>query len=299
MGQKKTIYPPTKGANTPFVTDSLLQKGEPKTNQNRHDGSCNKMNKNMRPPPKSNSKPVSTTDKQSMAYVTIRNIESETSYLENEWPLFVLKELADNAYDWLNDNYPAKSLEDKIIREIAIRIWITREEGVNNRFVHIAVRHSNVRNIPAFEDVSQIFDFYAWHSTKRNQHRMTTGGLGDALKRCLGMGYASWTSDYNPDETFEEKQWNKPVIIRCNGKEYRVFIKVDTSRQEIWAEIKQEEKPTEDVGNDTEVEVTLPLPKSMIDNDECISRLYQYYKKYKIGKSRTLFSLFLNNKEAK
>src|SRR4029079_8674911 len=98
MGQKKTIYPLTKGANTPFVTDSLLQKGEPKTNQNRHDGSRNKMNKNMRPPPKSNSKPVSTTDKQSMAYVTIRNIESETSYLENEWPPFVLKELADNAF---------------------------------------------------------------------------------------------------------------------------------------------------------------------------------------------------------
>ena len=50
---------------------------------------------------------------------------------------------------------------------------------------------------------------------KRNQHRMTTGSLGDALKRCLGMGYASWTSDYNPDETFEEKQWDEPVIIRC------------------------------------------------------------------------------------
>ena len=184
----------------------------------------------------------------------------------------------------------------KIIREISIRIWITREEGVNNRFVHIAVRHSNVSNIPAFEDLSQIFDFYAWHSTKRNQHRMTTGGLGDALKRCLGMGYASWTSDYNPDETFEEKQWNKPVIIRCNGKEHRVFIRLDTSRQEIWTDI-EKEKPAKDVGNDTEVEVTLPIRKSMGDDVECISRLCRYYNIYKIGKSRTLFSLTLNKEQ--
>ena len=91
---KKTIFPPTKSANIPLVTGSLLEKGgtkllEPKSPQNRHDGSRNKMNKNMRPPPKSNSKPVSTTDKQSMAYVTVRNIESETSYLETDWSLFV------------------------------------------------------------------------------------------------------------------------------------------------------------------------------------------------------------------
>ena len=36
---------------------------------------------------------------------------------------------------------------------------------------------------------------------------MTGGQLGDFLKRGLGMGYASWTAGYNPDEddSFEEK----------------------------------------------------------------------------------------------
>ena len=91
------------------------------------------------------------------------------------------------------------------------------------RFVHVAVRNSNVDNIPVFEDLDRIFDFNVWHSTKRNQHRMTCGSLGDALKRSLGMGYASWTKDYNASETFEDKQWEQPVIVRCNGKEFRAY----------------------------------------------------------------------------
>lgn len=230
-----------------------------------------------------------------MAYVTVKNIESETSYLERDWSLFVLKELEDNAYDWLNDCYPANSPKDKEIRKISVRIWITTE--ADNKFLHIAVRNSNVNNKPAFEKLYKTFDFYVWHSTKRNQHRMTTGSLGDALKRCLGMGYASWTSNYNPDETFEEKEWNEPLIIRANGFEYKAFIKVDTSRQTIWIEIQQEEKPTMEVGNDTETEVTLPLPKSLDNEAFWIARLRRYYNIYKIGKSRTDFNLIVNNQD--
>jgi hypothetical protein len=241
--------------------------------------------------------PVSTTDKQSMAYVTVKNIESETSYLERDWPLFVLKELEDNAYDWLNDYYPAKNPKEKENRKMAVRIWITTDEAVNgNRFVHLAVRNSNVDNIPTFEDLKKTFDVNSWHSTKRNQHRMTCGSLGDALKRCLGMGYASWTSKNDPDETFEEKQWNEPVIVRCNGREYKAFIRVDNSKQKIWTELQQEEKLSRDIGNDTEVEVTLPLPTTKIPDTFCtpeehwVTKLARYYDMYKIGKSRTDFS---------
>jgi len=261
---------------------------------NRHVSLPDKVDKNTQSPSKSKPKPVSTTDKQSMAYVIVRNIESETSYLEKDWSLFILKELLDNACDWLNDYYPAK---DKEIRRIAVRIWITKAE--DSKFVHIAVRNTNVDNIPVFGDLSKSFDFYAWHSTKRTQHRMTSGSLGDALKRCLGMGYASWTGDYNPDEAFEEKEWLKPAIFRRNGTESRVFINVDNAIQYIWAEIQPPAKPTRDIGNDTEVEVTLPLPKSM-DDDEYwwIERLREYYNLYKIAKSRTNFSLTINEEKA-
>ena len=53
------------------------------------------------------------------------------------------------------------------------------------------------------------------------------------------MGYASWTSNYDPEETFDEKQWHEPLVVRCNKKEFKIFLKVDFSRQEIWAEIQQ------------------------------------------------------------
>jgi hypothetical protein len=47
--------------------------------------------------------PVSTSTKQSTAYITIKGIQSETSYQEPDWPVFAMKELMDNAYDFLND----------------------------------------------------------------------------------------------------------------------------------------------------------------------------------------------------
>ena len=274
-----------------------------------HVSSADKLGKNTRPP----SKPISTTESQSMAYVTLRNIESETSIQEPNWSIFILKELSDNAFDWINDNYPPKTVQDKELRKISVRIWMTNTKGElreysntedteidtdTDRFVHIAVRNSNVNNIPAFQNLDKIFDFNAWHSTKRNQHRMTTGSLGDALKRCLGMGYASWTKDYDPDESFEDKQWIEPLIIRVNGLQFHVFIKVDTlSHPPIWPEIHPQDKPTRDIGNDTEVEVTLPIINSTLHDRFYINRLLGYYKDYKLGKSRTSFSITLNNKE--
>jgi hypothetical protein len=83
--------------------------------------------------------PVATSTKQLMGYVTVKNIEIETSYLQQDWPTFALKELIDNAYDWLNDYYPARKPEDKEIRKIGVRIWITTDSD-NNKFIHIAVR---------------------------------------------------------------------------------------------------------------------------------------------------------------
>ena len=42
-----------------------------------------------------------TTTKQSMSYVTIRGIESDTSWPVQEWPKQSAKELISNAYDFL------------------------------------------------------------------------------------------------------------------------------------------------------------------------------------------------------
>jgi hypothetical protein len=38
-------------------------------------------------------------------YFTVSGIENEISLTEKDWPCSALKDLSDNAYDWLNDYY--------------------------------------------------------------------------------------------------------------------------------------------------------------------------------------------------
>ena len=233
-------------------------------------------------------KPIATSTKRSMAYITIKGIESETSYLEHQWPLFAVKEFPDNSYDWLNDYYPMETVEN---REIALRIWTTEKE--HRRLIKIAVRNSNANNIPAFEDLDDILDFTKWQSTKRYQHRMTTGSLGDAMKRVLGMGFASWTSNYNPEDSFEDKQWDELLIVRYNGCERTAKIIVDLDNQTYHTDIS---KPVF-IGDkrDTEVEVTLPIVEEQYSSDNIFDKIRRYFKAYKIAKSNISWGLTINH----
>src|ERR687885_1377155 len=72
--------------------------------------------------------PVATSTKQMAGYFTVSGIENELSISENMWPCFALKELSDNAYDWLNDYYPNNNSVDSRTkrRYIAIRIQIDK-----------------------------------------------------------------------------------------------------------------------------------------------------------------------------
>ncbi|MFL6360527.1 MAG: hypothetical protein ACJ72V_14450, partial [Nitrososphaeraceae archaeon] len=62
------------------------------------------------------------------------------SYIpENMWPCFALKELSDNAYDWLNDYYPNnKSNIDQNIRNSRDR----------RRYIAIHIRIDKIPNDP-------------------------------------------------------------------------------------------------------------------------------------------------------
>jgi hypothetical protein len=155
--------------------------------------------------------------------------------------------------------------------------------------LRIAVRNSNIDNFPVFQNLDGIFDYDNWVSTKRNQHRMTAGGLGDFLKRVLGMGYASWTGhNDNPKDSFEDEQWEEPVILRFNGKEYKVFLIVNNDNP-----LTRKEGPTTvDIGTDTEVEVALPLTASYWDiaHSSLLDNLEEYYRTFKLVKRNVNFS---------
>jgi hypothetical protein len=217
-----------------------------------------------------------------MSYITVKAIESETSYLLFQWPVFALKELIDNAWDFLNDYYPNNPKED---RKIGVTIKVDLKTNGEKNILRIAVRNSNVDNISMFEDLNSVFDYDRWYSTKRYQHRETCGSLGDFLKRGLGMGYASWTEGINDDNSFTDKQWEEPLIVIHNGEENGVYITVNKGSNEP-IKVEFEEGPSHSATH-TEVEVALPVDQSI---EDIVSKLEQYYKIYKIGKSRTDFS---------
>jgi hypothetical protein len=250
-----------------------------------HDDKPNKIVKKVDPPFIRRRKgPVATSTVKLMSYITVKAIESETSYLLFLWPIFALKELMDNAWDFLNDYYPNNPKED---RKIGVTIKVDLKPNGEKSILRIAIRNSNVDNIPVFEDLDSTFDYDRWYSTKRYQHRETCGSLGDFLKRALGMGYASWTEGVNDDNSFTDKQWEEPLIVIHNGQENRVYITVNKGSNEP---IKVGFEESSHSATYTEVEIALPIDRSV---EDIVRKLEQYYKIYKIGKSRTDFSFNL------
>jgi hypothetical protein len=256
-------------------TDSIL-----------HDDKCNKIVKKVDPPSNRRRKgPVATSTVKLMSYIIVKAIESDTSYLLFQWAVFALKELMDNAWDFLNDHYPNNPKED---RKIGVTIKVDLKPDGEKDILRIAVRNSNVDNISVFENLDSVFDYDRWYSTKRYQHRETSGSLGDFLKRGLGMGYASWTEGVNDDNSFTDKQWEEPLILIHNGQENRVYITVNKGSNEP---IKVEfEEGSSHSATYTEVEVALPIDRFI---EDIVRKLEQYYKIYKIGKSKTDFSFNL------
>jgi hypothetical protein len=242
----------------------------------------------LTPPPSKKKGPVATVTRQSMAYITVKGIESETSYLERDWPLFALKELADNGFDFLNDYYSNAQRE---ARKIAIRAWIDSIPNIDDRvMLRMTVRNSNADNIPVFENLEDVFDFNQWCSTKRYQYRETCGSLGDGLKRVLGMGYALWTSNDNLELSYEYNQWHEPLILRFNKMEYKAFILVDDDKIEV-----NVKGPTWfDAPDFTEVQIALPVTTKLLwgkpPTEYWLSKLEKYYKIYKVVKRQIEFS---------
>jgi hypothetical protein len=239
-----------------------------------------------------------TTAKQSMSYITIRGIESDTSWPVQEWPKQCTKEQISNAYDFLRDYYPDGTKET---RKIAVFIKIDSildEDSVDDdkerTVIRIVVRNSNIENIPVLENLEAVFNYTQFHSTKRNQHREVSGALGDYLKRGLGMGYALWTNNFNRESLIaNSKQWPEPIILRYNGQERKVFLEVDWDNQAYGPEY----GPTREYNapDFTEVQVTLPLDyilktKSAHGKQWILDDIRGYFNRNKIGNTNTEFS---------
>jgi hypothetical protein len=81
------------------------------------------------------------------------------------------------------------------------------------KVLRITVSNSNQSGLMPFPDVSAVFDMNTFDSTKRHQHRISRGALGDALKEILAIPYALISST-DDGSSFERKQWELPLVLR-------------------------------------------------------------------------------------
>jgi virulence-associated protein VagC len=186
-----------------------------------------------------------------MDYVTVDGVKLRTGYTDKrDWYFLCLKELLDNAVDFLWDNYQGAD-------DTAIKVYI---EITSDFLLRITVRNRNSKNIAisAFEDLaSTILDYNKRSGSKQNLHIISCGILGDALKQILALGYVLIHTN-DDDTSFTSRQWPHPLIIRCNNRERQIFLHVDKSNQIIQAKV-EENTAAKVISTDTEMEITLPI----------------------------------------
>ena len=121
-----------------------------------------------------------TFEKVGMDFVSLKGIQTKIGVGTDKLLIFVLKELVDNALDFI----------DRSGKPNPVVIVSVREEG-NKIKVTVANSDFGLANSGFTEpSVRNIFNLADYYSTKRNQQRITRGALGDALKTVLGVPYA-------------------------------------------------------------------------------------------------------------
>ena len=121
-----------------------------------------------------------SSQKTVMDYVTLEGIENRTGIEKNDMCGFVLKELLDNAVDFLETQHLGQKNHDTIA-PAEIEVVIKKEHN----YLCILVRNSNYCGNVIFTEgqLHSIFDFDTFYSSKRNQYKISRGALGMHSKR--------------------------------------------------------------------------------------------------------------------
>jgi hypothetical protein len=195
-----------------------------------------------------------SSQKTVMDYVTLEGIENRTGIEKNDMCGFVLKELLDNALDFLETQYRGQKNHNTIV-PAEIEVAIKKEPN----YLRIVVRNSNYYGNVIFtkDQLHAIFDFDTFYSSKRNQYKISRGALGDAFKAILCMPYALAKEEQNIE-------WNEPLIIRSHQTSFLVRLIVDRVNQTIQAKI-TEKRQRRLARKFAEIEVRLPIPRDNLD----------------------------------
>lgn len=206
----------------------------------------NNKSKSVPPLHSAESKEIFSSRKHSMDYVTVDGVILRTGYaIKSDWYLLLIKELLDNATDFLWKKYQGVD-----------NAGINVEISINDSLFHIKVRNTNSKNFPVFQNLAAILDYDMRYGSKQNEHIISRGMLGDAMKQVATWPYVLiHTKD--DGSAFTDRQWDKPLIIRSNGIERHVFVHVDKANQQIGPPKITEACKLQHT--DTEIETTWPI----------------------------------------
>ena len=219
-----------------------------------------------------------------MDYVSWRSIESRTGISKSDVYKFILKELLDNAVDFIESGSHSNN---NITPEIKAIIKLNNGTIANSKTISIIVRNSNPNNNPiargnSKEMLKSIFKIGVYYSSKRNIFKITKGALGDALKEILCI----------PHALAEDRQikWTLPLIIRNANKEFKIHLLVNKFNDTIRTDV---DEAHYDLSGATEVEVTLPIIEKLTST---IS-LANYMRTYAMFVTHIRFTLIDEDKE--
>lgn len=208
--------------------------------------------------------------KHSMDYFTVDGVILRTGYKDKVyWYILILKELLDNAIDFLWKNYQGSEKE-------FVYVNIVKDDSTLN----IKVRNSNSKGLAVFENLNLIFDFDMRYGSKQNAYVVNRGMLGDALKQILALGYVLIHS-HDDGTAFTDAQWTKPLVVRLNGLEHQLTVEVSKANQthrSIITTIDSESKT-----KDTEIELTLPIVEEFVGSDDgggLVARIKEFCQTY-------------------
>lgn len=185
-------------------------------------------------------------EKGMMDYVSLKGIKNRTGVEEHQLLVFILKELIDNALDFIDQNIGKAGPSSPEVKVAAHK--------AGKRLI-IKVSNSNF-GITVFTDdvVARIFDFSNLYSSKRNQYKISRGALGDALKEVASIPFALAESN-------NIEGWNQPIVIKSGTSQFLISLIVDRVKQTLGTEIRKEQ-----VANKcelTEIEITLPAAHNL------------------------------------
>jgi len=188
---------------------------------------------------------IFTSRKHLMDYFTVDGVVLRTGY-ENkrDWYLLPIKEMLDNSIDFLWNNYRGSN-------SASINVVV----NMDDELFHLKIQNSNDK-VPVFPNLEAIFDYDMRYGSKQDVHIISRGMLGDALKQILALGYLLLHTG-DDGNSFTNKQWEHPLVIRHNKSERFVYVTVDKAAQTGTVDIQL--STNNQPYTDTEIELTLPI----------------------------------------